>query len=660
MTVLPLLLSLTALSLATSFAQVSVYVDCDGGADSAAGTSSSPIRTLAHARDLLRAAAPLSAPASVFIAGDCLPRAANAAAANFSLTTLYVEAADRGTPDAPITGTFWPGRAAPRLLGGVAVPASAWSPAPAPAAPGVVTADLGPAGLDVAKYGFGALGSGGLGTCSDSATELFAGGAAQVLARYPNIAADGTWQWIEVSKVENAETQFAINGSDAARALTWPNASTPGGSAWLHGYWSFDWADSYVQMEDAASDGAGSTIISVMSDTPPVYGFLPNARFYATNILSELDASGEYFVDAAAARLYWMPPPGGVAAAGEVVLSVAESLVSMAPGAALANVNFQGLSFLYARGDAVQLSGANLSVAGCTSALHGHTGVLLTGANVELRDSTVFGTGCKATSMSGGDLATLAPSGNRVVNNTMHGFARVVRTYNPGIAFYDVGGLYADNHVFNGPHTGITGGGALNLFVGNLLESLLFESSDAGAFYTGYSWTNRGNVVRNNTFRNIRPTERTFLGYPSVQAIYLDDEQSGYVIEDNVCDNAVLCYFVGGGRDNIVRNNVCKNSGTCLHLDDRGLNWQHASCIYNATYTGKLVQELYDVKYQQPPYSTAFPEIVTTLAREPCTPVNVSFLSNSACNTTTLIDTSQANLAAWGDVFSGNTNTSVC
>ena len=121
-----------------------------------------------------------------------------------------------------------------------------------------------------------------------------------------------------------------------------------------------------------------------------------------------------------------------------------------------------------------------------------------------------------------------------------------------------------------------------------------------------------------------------------------------------------MCYFVGGGRDNIIRNNSCSNAGTCLHLDDRGLNWQHASCIENATYTGRLVQELYDVHYQQPPYSTAFPEIVTTLARQPCTPTNNSFLSNTACNVTTLMDASLADLATWGDVFAGNTNTSTC
>ena len=121
-----------------------------------------------------------------------------------------------------------------------------------------------------------------------------------------------------------------------------------------------------------------------------------------------------------------------------------------------------------------------------------------------------------------------------------------------------------------------------------------------------------------------------------------------------------MCFFVGGGRDNIVRNNVCRDVDVCLHLDDRGLSWQHESCIYNATYTGRLIQELYDVHYTQPPYSTAFPEIVTTLDRRPCTPVNVSYTGNRACNATHLMDASMDDLASWGDVFSDNTNVPTC
>ena len=127
-----------------------------------------------------------------------------------------------------------------------------------------------------------------------------------------------------------------------------------------------------------------------------------------------------------------------------------------------------------------------------------------------------------------------------------------------------------------------------------------------------------------------------------------------------MCEDSTTCFFVGGGRDVIVRNNICRNTGTCLHLDDRGLNWQRDSCTKNATFTGDLVKGLYEVNYQQPPYSTAVPEMVGTLENRPCTPVNVSFTGNFGCNVSRLIDVTVSDLESWGDVFAGNSNASTC
>ena len=90
------------------------------------------------------------------------------------------------------------------------------------------------------------------------------------------------------------------------------------------------------------------------------------------------------------------------------------------------------------------------------------------------------------------------------------------------------------------------------------------------------------------------------------------------------------------------------------------MNWQLGQCSRNASYTGPLVQQLLDVHYQQPPYSTAFPEMVSTMSNRPCTPVNVSFVRNRGCNVSKLIDASASDLAQWGDVFTGNTNASTC
>jgi len=256
-----------------------------------------------------------------------------------------------------------------------------------------------------------------------------------------------------------------------------------------------------------------------------VYGFLPKARFYGVNILSELDVSGEYYIDVAASKLYWMPPPGGVTPGAQAYLSVSQTLITQLPGDGLANVVIEGLELYYARGVGVSLgegTNRNVTLTGLTSAMHGHKGVELVGSGVVLGNSHLYGMGCGAVTTYGGNLATLTPSGNIVENNHIHDYARIVRTYNPGIGWFgSVGGTFRNNSIHNAPHNGMLGGGALNIFEGNTFDTLLFEATDSGAFYVGRSWTQRGNVVRNNTFKNIRATEKTTLGYPSVQAIYL-------------------------------------------------------------------------------------------------------------------------------------------
>lgn len=148
-------------------------------------------------------------------------------------------------------------------------------------------------------------------------------------------------------------------------------------------------------------------------------------------------------------------------------------------------------------------------------------------------------------------------------------------------------------------------------------------------------------------------------------AIYLDDQLSGQSVVNNTIIDSHTGLLLGGGRDNYVHGNVFKNlsSGLAMTFDNRGMNWQESSCAYNATYTGGwrplvaavaaqppfcssdaehrvpcplacaglLVQQLYSVNYQQPPYSTAFPELPGLLQNHPCVPVNNTISSNQWC-----------------------------
>lgn len=695
------LASTFALSLLLATASVAgaspatISVDCVTGSDATGdGSPAKPFLSLSRARDAARAARPLTGPLTVLVAGDCPPRDAAGAPDFLQPAALVLDPdLDSGAASTPITWTAAPGRAA-RVVGGLAVPAALW--APAPGRPGVFVADLGPAGLDVARYGFGSLAAGGLGTCDETAMELFFGGAPAVLARYPNIAPNNTWQWVNIASVIDPARAFVVNGTTGARALTW--AAEP--RAWLHGYWQFDWADSYVEVAQIVDAGGGNTRIEVNSSTAPVYGFEAPARFLATNLLSELDAENEYYVDVDAARLYFMPP-GGDPTKAEAVVSLADYGIATnnfnggpakahpaarggdgggrvsfmrareladarelraaptagAPGV-LSFVSIVGIDVQFARIAGIALANvANCSVTDLDSSQHGHTAVSVYGTGNAIARVTASGTGCEATMMYGGDTTTLTPGGNSVTDSSIGRYARTIRTYNPAIAFGGVGNVYARNRIYDAPHNGMLGGAAQTLVEDNVFDTLCYEATDSGAFYCGRSWTNRGLVLRNNSFTNIRNHETPTLGYPSVQAIYLDDQQSGVTIVDNTCTDSQTCWFVGGGRDNVVSGNRCRGAvDTCVHLDDRGLNWQADACAYNASYTGDLVQQLFNVHYTQPPYSTAFPEIVDTLSRRPCTPVNITVSGNTYCAATTgqFLSVTSAEAAAWGDVVTGN------
>jgi hypothetical protein len=140
----------------------------------------------------------------------------------------------------------------------------------------------------------------------------------------------------------------------------------------------------------------------------------------------------------------------------------------------------------------------------------------------------------------------------------------------------------------------------------------------------------------------------------------LQDQLSGVTIINNTFVNVQKGVFVGGGRDVIVQGNTFIRAGVATHIDNRGMNWQADSCAYNASYTGALVADLFAVNYTQPPYSTEYPPIVTTLANHPCVPVNITVSGNSWCNCTQFIDVDANSTAQWFDVVTDNTQFDGC
>ncbi|GMH49987.1 hypothetical protein TrLO_g5061 [Triparma laevis f. longispina] len=488
---------------------------------------------------------------------------------------------------------------------------------------------------DLSQNGFtseniGELDTGMLGNCANQKAELSSPNIDITLARFPNIDNQtNLWNFAHInSTCINSDSEdpclsnFTVTGEDAARFSKYQN--TDDLDLWLHGYWSFDWADNHVHVTSINANDTHATF-NIDPDTPPVYGFLPGARFVVENVLSELDTPNEYYIDKSTATLY---VSSSIPSLENLSVSKAKTLLSFDKAS---NINLEGLSFAYAQGSAITgKNNNNITISNCTVSNVGAVGIDLDGSNIQISDTSISHCGCGGISITGGDRATLTPSNNVVLRSSISNYATWKRTYQPGVHFDGIGDTIKECEVFNAPHEGIAGMGNDHLFDSNFVHDVCFESSDAGAFYTGRSWSNRGNVVVNNRFENIRPLTPTVLGYTQVQGLYLDDQMSGYTIRNNTFVNCMQAMLIGGGRDNVIDSNTFVDCDSGVVFDNRGLTWDLDNCPEG----GAFQADLESLNYQQDPWASAYPDVVYIWDggdEKPCTPQHNEFTSNSFC-----------------------------
>ena len=435
--------------------------------------------------------------------------------------------------------------------------------------------------------------------------ELFFNEEPMTPARWPN---DGFTTVEDVLGIEPVEVhgipgdkvgRFIYTGDRPARWVDEP-------AVFLHGYWFWDWSDAMCRVESIDTEKR----VIRLAEPYHNYGYRKGQRFYAFGLLCELDEPGEWHVDLESGVLYFLPP--APIEDGRAVVSVLPSVIEASDAS---HVTWRGVIFEATRATAVTVSGGEgMRLVGCTFRNIGGWGAKLNGMRHAMVGCDLFDVGEGGVTIDGGDRVTLTPGDIVVDNCQFTRFSRVRRTYGPAVLGDGVGHRITHNHIHHAPHVGILLHGNEHLIEFNELHDLCYETGDVGAFYIGRDWTERGMVVRHNYFHHIEGP-----GLWGANAVYLDDAASGTVIFGNVFHRAGRAAFIGGGRDNVVENNLFIDNPASVHIDERGLTWMNYHVDPDAE-DAIMPNRLRAMPIDQPPWSDRYPMLQTLLDDEPAAP----------------------------------------
>ncbi len=381
---------------------------------------------------------------------------------------------------------------------------------------------------------------------------------------------------------------------------------------WFSGFPGADWRYQRVRVADVDAESGRIRI----AQAP---GYLPRSGDFASleGAPSLFSAPGQYYLDRAGGVLaVWLPD----ATISPVHASILEHAIEIVEAR---NVRIEGLSILGVRGDGIRIiKGDGIRLTRIHVANAGMRGVAIEGGrNVTLENSVVHDTGDESVWLDAGDRQTLAPANHRITNNALFQFARRTRSGRAAISVDGVGNVIESNMISDGPSDGIRFQGNDHIIRNNVISRIVSECGDCGAIYTGQDWAARGSCVEANFIHVITPAQNR-----EVKGIYLDDGASGVLVRRNVLVNVNRGVLVGGGRDNIISENIIMNANEYgVLVDARGLTW---AARHVADPSSEIRRKLAAVPYDREPYRSRYQNLADILIDEPGVP-KYNLISNN-------------------------------
>ncbi len=333
---------------------------------------------------------------------------------------------------------------------------------------------------------------------------------------------------------------------------------------WAYGQWAYTWA---FQSTPVKSIDAENAVMETVTDC--LMGARQGQPYYVFNLLEELDAPGEYYIDRDSGILYFYPPK----ASGTFELALLQNDMFSLNGTK--NVKFKGLRIKNCLNKGIAATDVdNVGVEHCVLTNINVEAINMTGNtyNSYVTGSLLYNLGGTGIKIGGGDAKEIVSDNCYVENCWIHDFGKIYTTYNPGVYLTGVGTRVSHCRINNAPHSAILTTPRPNQKIEYCeIYNALQETSDSGAIYTGKTWIGRNLEISNNYIHDIA------VGMEDGHGVYLDDFYCGGVVKSNIFENISgekSCAIAGGGRDSQYTDNIFINCyGTYRALASKTGGW---------------------------------------------------------------------------------------
>lgn len=399
------------------------------------------------------------------------------------------------------------------------------------------------------------------------------------LAKFPNNGILRIGEVLKIGAVQSKEWRQKLGVSDAEKggaifkaAHEIPESWLKHDDIWLSGTFSVGWADDHqlvkkidpkqktVELQFPTSYGVLSSVPELATNKQDV-----SVRGYVVyNLLEEIDEPLEYYIDRKRGMFFVMlskPPKKrqhiDFSTLESPILKISESK----------DVSVSGIKFSAGRSVGLAVVDSNnVKISNCEFSNFGGFGANAEGYEYKPRNDYVFencrfaDNGSGGLRITGGDRKKLLPSGNIVRACDFFWNCRVKRNYAPSISIGGVGTVVEHCRLRGAEHQLLSFRGNDISIRNNSFEDACANASDMGAIYTGRDPSNKGIVIENNFFSNIRAANPD----SKVCAVYIDDGSGGMTISKNIfcrsgtpgSSDVFAAVFLHGGHDNIVSKNV--------------------------------------------------------------------------------------------------------